>query len=165
MADVLEYRYKARPWIMLGAMTFFGACAVGMGYAAITNDRGLILNGIFEFSIEGATIFYWCVASVSILFVIAAIFALIAGMSNPMLVRLTPIDFSAPKHAFAKKPPVLKVSDITQISIQSIQKQRFIYIYTETENLNIAESMLPSSEAFEELHNSLLSKVKIRGGG
>ncbi len=33
-----------------------------MGNVALTDDRGLILNRIIEFSPQGATIFYWVVA-------------------------------------------------------------------------------------------------------
>lgn len=162
MAEILEYPYKAKPWMMLAGIAFFGACAVGMAYTAVTNDRGLILNRIFTFSVEGATIFYWCIAVGAALFVVGALFALITGLTNPMVVRLTATEFSAPKHGFAKKLTVLPLRDIKEVSIQTVQKQRFMNIYFRNGKLSIAQSMLPSSDAFEKLHSGLVAKVKIQ---
>lgn len=165
MADILEYPYKAKPWMMLAGIAFFGACAAGMGYRAITNDRGLILNGIFTFSVEGATIFYWCIAAAAAIFVAGAVFALLAGLTNPMAVRLTATEFSAPKHGFTKKPTVIPLHDIKEIGIQTVQKQRFMNIYFRNGKLSIAQSMLPNSEAFEKLHSGLVAKVKTQQRG
>jgi len=165
MADILEYPYKAKPWMMLAGIAFFGACAAGMGYMAVTNDRGLILNRIFTFSVEEATIFYWCIAAVAALFVVGAIFALIAGLTNPMTVRLTATEFSAPKHGFAKKPTAIPLHDIKEIAIQTVQKQRFMNIYFRNGKLSIAQSMLPNSEAFEKLHSGLVAKAKTQKSG
>ena len=83
---LLEYPYKARPGPMLVAMAFFGACAAEMAHAAVTNDRGLILDGIFSFSVRGATVFYWCVAAVSMVIVLVAIMALAMDFT-PRFVR------------------------------------------------------------------------------
>ena len=68
----IEYPYKPRPRVMLGCVAFFGLIAAGMTYEAITNDRGLILNGI-PLSPRGATIFYAVVAGVCALFVLAGL--------------------------------------------------------------------------------------------
>jgi hypothetical protein len=165
MADILEYPYRAKPWMMLAAIAFFGACAAGMGYRAVTNDRGLILNRIFTFSVDGATIFYWCIAAAAALFVVGAILALIAGLTNPMAVRLTATDFSAPKHGFAKKLIVIALRDIKEIGIQTVHKQRFMNVYFRNGKLSIAQSMLPNSEAFERLHSGLAANVKAQKAG
>jgi hypothetical protein len=165
MSDILEYPYKAKPLMMLAGILFFGCCAVWMGYVALTNDRGLILNRIFTFSSEGATIFYWCIAVVAALFVVFAIIALIAGLTKPMTIRLTATELSAPKHGFAKKPTVIPLRDIKDIGIQTVQKQRFMNIYFRNGKLSIAQSMLPSAEAFEKLHNRLVGKIKTQKSG
>lgn len=161
MDEIIEYQYRAKPWVMLGVISFFGACAMIMGYAALTNDRGLILNGVITLSIKGATIFYWCVAAVSVFFVIFALLAFIAGMVNPMSIRLTATELFAPKHGFTHKSTILKLHEINKVNIQTVQKQRFMTVYTQDEKMSIAQSMLPNSEAFDSLYTVLVSRTNI----
>jgi hypothetical protein len=164
---LLEYPYKARPRPMLVAMAFFGACAAEGTHVAVTNDRGLIVHGIFRFSVKGATVFYWCLAAVSTLFVLAAIIALAMNF-NRRLLRLTSTEVSFPPHGFARKPIVIALSDITLITTRTVEKQRFINIYHRTgassesaeRKSSVAQSMLPNPEAFEKLNAALLA---IRG--
>jgi hypothetical protein len=157
VTETLEYTYKAKPLKMLAGIAFFGSCAVFMGYRAAKNTRGLILNGIFTLSVEGATNFYWCVAAVSALFVAVAIVALISGLTNPKVVRLTATELSAPKYMFSKNPTIVPLWGIREIGIQTVQKQRIMHIYSSKGRLSIAQSMLPDTEAFERLYSGLVA--------
>lgn len=53
--------YMPNKTIFILAIFFFLACAGVMGNVAASNDRGLILNRIIEFSPQGAAIFYWVI--------------------------------------------------------------------------------------------------------
>lgn len=160
MTERLEYAYKARPGLMLGGILFFGACAVSMIHAAMTNDRGLMIRNLFlTFSPKGATIFYWCVAAVSAIFVLVAVAALISGLANPMSVYLTSTELSAPKHGFARKRLSIPLQSILSVDIQTVQKQRFMNVYHSEGKLSIAQSMMPGAVAFDELYRALLGKI------
>lgn len=160
MSDLaLEYPYKAKAGVMLACMAFFAACAATMAHAALTNDRGLILNGIITFGTEGATVFYWCVAAVSVLFVIVGAFGFFAGLRKPVSIRLTATELSAPKNGFTRKPTRIPLHEIVDVGVQTIQKQRFLTVHHRSGKLNLAQSMLPNSEAFEKLHAALVAGV------
>lgn len=163
MNDTLEYPYRPSTKMMLLAILFFGACAAMMARAAITNDRGLIIDGIITLSEHGAVVFYWCVAAVSALFVAAGAWGLVAGRGQPKFVRLTPAELSAPRNGFAKEPTVIRLSDIQGVSVQTIQRQRLITIRHPGGSLSIAQSMLPGAAAFDELIGALQARLSTRG--
>ena len=156
---VLEYPYRANPVTMLAGMAFFGACAAaGVGFA-VTNDRGLVLNGIIRFSVGGATIFYWCLAAVSMIFVLVAILALVMNFTTPRFVRLTSTELSVPPYGFARKSTVIALSDITQITTQTVQRQEFLNIHHQRGKSTVSKSMLPRSDAFERLKAALVEST------
>jgi hypothetical protein len=155
----LEYPYKAKAGIMLACIAFFGACAATMAHAALTNDRGLILNGILEFGTQGATVFYWCVVGVSAVFVLMGTLGLISGFKNPGSIRLTATELSAPKNGFTRKATRIPLREIVDVGVQEIQKQRFLTVHHRSGKLSVAQSLLPNSEAFEKLHAGIVAGV------
>ena len=155
----LEYPYKAKAGLMLACIAFFGACAATMAHAALTNDRGLIVNGIFRFGTEGATVFYWCVVGASLMFVLMGVLGLVPGLKNPGSIRLTSTELSAPKNGFTRKATRIPLREIVDVGVQEIQKQRFLTVHHRAGKLSVAQSMLPNSEAFEKLHAALVAGV------
>jgi hypothetical protein len=155
----LEYPYKAKAGLMLACIAFFGACAATMAHAALTNDRGLILNGILEFGPQGAAVCYWCVAGTSLLFVLMGVLGLISGFRNPGSIRLTATELSAPKNGFTRKVTRIPLREIVDVGVQEIQKQRFLTVLHRAGKLSVAQTMLPNSEAFEKLHEALVAGV------
>ena len=162
--EQLEFPYKANAWTMLAGMAFFGACAAGMASAALNNDRGLLLNGIIEFTPDGATRFYGAIAIVSALFVVGAIMMLVLSFTSPGSVRLTAAELYAPGTGFGRKPKAIPLHEIVDIGVQTIQRQRFMNVYHRGGKLSLAQSMLPSKEAFEELHGALVASLRRRRG-
>jgi hypothetical protein len=61
---------------------FFAACAGIIGWKAHTNDQGLALNGLVEFSPASASAFYWVIAALSAAFVVAALLILAVTLTN-----------------------------------------------------------------------------------
>lgn len=160
MSDVaLEIPYKAKAGVMVACMAFFGVCAAMMTHAAVNNDRGLILNGIITFGTDGAAVFYWCVAGVSVLFVLAGLHGFVSGITNPGSIRLTATELSAPQSGFVRRATTIPLREIVDIGVQTIQRQRFLTVHHRAGKLNVAQSMLPDSEAFEKLHAALVAGV------
>ncbi|HVK57257.1 MAG TPA: hypothetical protein VM735_00635 [Candidatus Kapabacteria bacterium] len=61
----LPQRFTYNPqWrtVVAGAL-FFGVISVFMGYKAIHNTAGIIINGILELGPTGATTFYWIICA------------------------------------------------------------------------------------------------------
>jgi hypothetical protein len=162
--EQLEYPYKANAWMMLLGTAFFGACTAGMASAALSNDRGLILNGIIEFTPDGATRFYGAIAIVSALFVIAALLMLVLSFVSPGSVRLTAEELCAPAGNFGRKPTKIPLDAIVDIGVHTVQRQRFMNVYHHGGKLSLAQSMLPNAEAFEKLHAALAASLRRRRG-
>ena len=147
----LDYPYKPNAWRMALAVLFFGACAVFMAHEAMTNDRGLILNGIIRFSTQGATVFYWCLAAVGGLFVCIGIPAFFVGIFSSHRLILSGSSISAPKYGFSREPTVVPLSSITGLGVQVVHRQRMLSIHHKAGKLTIMQSWLPSESAFNEL--------------
>ena len=168
MTETVEYPYKANTRTMLFGIVFFGACAVALGRAAATNDRGLIINRVIELSAANATLFYATMAVLSLVFVAVAAWALKAGRAMPRFVRLTPTELSAPKHGFARQNTVVRMSDIRGMGVQVIQRQHLLTIDHAGGSITIPRSMLPDAAAFERLCSELgarLQQQQFQAGG
>lgn len=152
--------YKPNPLIFLFATLFFGAAAGGMSYAAITNDRGLILNGIISLSEQGATRFYWGVAGTALAFVITGLAVLIRGMSSPKEICISDTKISAPKSAFSNTCEVITYMNITNVSVQTIQGTRLLHIDHQGGRLSIPGSMLPTKRALDDLETDLKNRIQ-----
>jgi hypothetical protein len=153
----LEYPYTAKPLVMIAGILFFGACGAGLGLEALTNDRGLFLNGIIRLGVEGATWFYWVIAAVCAAFVVAALGALVSSVGNPMSVLLTSQEISAPRNGFSRKRITVALPDIVDVRVQTMERHRFLNIYHRTGKLTIIQSLLPDAAAFDRLHAALVA--------
>jgi len=71
---------------------------------AITNRRGLILNGVFHFSVQGATAFYWTVCAVSGAFVAFGFLRLTVGFKKRPPLMLTATHIAVPQVGFSREP-------------------------------------------------------------
>jgi hypothetical protein len=158
--DTLEYRYKPKPWVMLAAMLFFAAAAVFLTMEALTNERGLIIQRVIHLSPQGATITYWCMAVVSAVFAIGGLAGFIAALVSKQYLRLTPTEISAPRFAWSRANTIVRLKEITEISVQAVQNQRFLNLRYAGGKLSITQSFLPSAAAFEELHRALVSRAR-----
>ncbi len=155
----IEYPYKPRAWVMVGVVAFFALCGAVMAYTAITNDRGLILDGI-PLSPRGATIFYSVVASLSVLLALAGLAGLVAGLTSEKRLRLTPTELHLPGRPWSRTTTVVPLGEIVDVGLQSVHKQRFLMVRHRGGTLSIAESLLPGRAAFEEVGQALVARMR-----
>lgn len=147
--DSIEYPYRPRPGVMLIACLAFAACAVWLGWVAYTNDRGLILNGIFEFETGGATIFYWSIAGLSALMAILGFARTLIGLFSNQHLQISRSQLSAPQSMFSASNTVIPFSSITGVQLQTVRSQRFLRIQHQKGKLTIAAINLPDATAFD----------------
>jgi len=159
-----EYPYKPRIIIMLGASLFFAAIGAMFTKEALTNDRGLIINGIITLGPGGATIFYWVMAGASALFVLGGLWGIIIGLTTDRRLTITETGIRAPKGGYSRQYVAIRFSDILNVTMQSVNKQRFLTVHHTNGKLSIAQSMLPGKEAFEEVMRMVMQKVKVSSG-
>lgn len=162
MTDVLSYPYKPKPWLMLLVMAFFSACAAMLGHRAITNDRGLILNGILSMGDQGATVFYTILALLSIGFVVIGALGVWSGLRSTRSAQLTQDAVSCPKSGFSKTIITVPYGDITALETSEVQKQVFLHVHHSGGKLTIARQMFPSNDQFETFATQLADRVTSR---
>lgn len=159
-----EYPYKPKVLVMLLAALFFAACGAGLTNAALTNDRGLIINGIITLGPGGATIFYWVMVGACSVFVLGGLWGIIIGLTSDRRLVLTETGIRAPKGGYSRQYVTIRFSDILNVTMQSVQKQRFLTVHHTNGKMSIAQSMLPDKEAFEEVTRMVTQKVKVSSG-
>src|SRR5262245_11917941 len=92
-----QYNYRPKWAIIIFCALFFGACALVLGAKANGNERGLIINGIFELSAEGATVFYWVLAALSVGFVVISGFLAIVRLMVHQRIALSATCITIPR--------------------------------------------------------------------
>lgn len=159
LMNEIRIPYKPNKIIFIVIITFFAICAYLIGNIASTNDSGIIINRIFEFSIQNTTIFYWIMSGASSLFVVTGVFVLIKSIVSDREIVISETSITSPKSGFSKLDIMVNFSDITNITIQTIQKTKILNIEHTNGKLSIPNNMLPSNQVFEELFLKLNSKI------
>jgi hypothetical protein len=158
-AEAVGYPYKPKPRNLVFVCLFFGACSLATFGEAMTNRRGLILNGVFHFSVQGATAFYWTVCAVSGVFVAFGLLRLIVGFKNGPPLMLTDTHIAAPAVGFSKEPKTVNFTDIKRMTVSTVYGQRFLNVYHSGGTLTITQSLLPNPAAFDELCSTLARRA------
>ncbi|EKE68103.1 hypothetical protein [Gallaecimonas xiamenensis] len=162
--DDIRLPYKTGNLKLIGAMGLFGACAALIGREAATNDRGLILNHLLEFSAQGATLFYWALAGAALLFVLLAALALVKNNLSKRELVLTGTYLEAPKNGISNRLVRVQYSAITDLVLQQVQGIQLLKISHTQGKLTLASSMLPGKEAFAQVLAAIEARVATQGG-
>lgn len=163
MDSYLEFHYRPRAKGLLLGIAFFGPCTAVLAQEARTNDRGLIIDGLIEMSTAHATIFYWVLAALSAGFVLISILGLMELMFSPEkpILRLTPTEVIIPPYLFRREARTVLFSEITGLTDQTVQKQRFLTLrYGDRKKASINHSWLPDDAAFQTVLQFITEKVK-----
>ena len=162
----MTFRCRPSPKVMLICGLFFGTCAAVIGQKASTNTKGLILNGIIEFSPSGASTFYWVLTALSILFVLAAgwmiVTTLVHGVPD---VVLTIEAISFPVGFPIKRPFRLPYAEITGLSQSEVSGQRILTLHTAAKKHHIALNWLGSKDAEVALTRELAQQLSRDSAG
>ncbi len=129
----------------------FGLCAAVLGFKAANNDRGLILNGIFTFSEQGASVFYWILTACSVGFVAIWFFLIIQRVTGSLNLELTETELKIPKGFIKKTQAHVSIADVTEIYEAEVQGQRFLYLYTPKKKYCVNRELMPSKDSYEEI--------------
>lgn len=155
----LSYDYKPKAWIMILAIAFFGACAAWAANLALTNDRGLILSGIIEFSRGGATTFFWVLCAVSAVFVGVGVLALLKAYTSPKKIVLGATGISAPRLPISQKIIEIPYAEAT-ITETTVQGQVFLEVRGKNSKISILQSSMTSKEQFSDMRDNLSERIE-----
>jgi hypothetical protein len=144
---------------IIGSGLFFAVCGASLAEEASTNDRGLVLEGIFHFSPQGATVSYWVLAGFSALFVLTTI--LLAGVRitiSPFL-EITSDAVIIPHGFLLRKTSRVQYSTIAALSEIVVKRHKLLRIRTPTGKFAINSSLLPSRNLYTEIKQFLIERT------
>ena len=164
MSELLPkcYPYRAKITTMLMCIFFFSLCAAVLGFKAVTNDRGLILNGIFTFSEHGASVFYWILTATSLAFVAMGVLLIVQRATGVLNLELTENELRIPSGFIKKTLIYVSLSEITRISEMEVHGQRFLYLHTAAKKFCVNRSFMPSKESYNEFKELIENTIAIR---
>ena len=154
-----EFEYRPGWKALFLCAVFFGACAAVLGAVAATNERGLIINRIFEFGSDDATIVYWvlCVCSIGFVAAIALLAVHRALVHQRIVIGSTAIRL--PKSRWSSKEKEIAYQDIETLSLTSTSGYQFLHITHAGGKETINSALLPSKAAFFEVYELLDGKM------
>jgi hypothetical protein len=147
-----EYPYQVRwPTILLGlfsVVVLTGAFA----YIAVTNDRGLIVGHVLDFSTRSATLLY-------------AFFCLLGAATTALCCRITYLRFTTtqrlvltelalqmPRARWSSALTTMNYAHIKSVKLRELNAKRYLDVRGDDgETCSIASAMLPSDAAFAEI--------------
>jgi len=164
MSELLpkSYPYRAKITTMLMCILFFALCAAVLGFKAVTNDRGLILNGIFTLSEQGASVFFWILTATSLAFVVMGLLLIIQRATGVLSLELTECELKIPRGFIKKTLTHVNLSEVTKISEMEVQGQKFLYLHTAAKKFCVNRSLMPSKKCYDEIKELIENIVAIR---
>ncbi len=157
-----KYLYKAS----VSASVFAGAASslifIVAARAAMSNDRGLIINHILEFGTTGATRLYWSIALLCAAVLVWLLWTVLIGGYKDQFVFLSDKAITVPVVLGTGAPVVVRFDRIKDMSllIQERTKYRLLRIEHMHGRVEIHESVLNSAPLFNRLKADLVARVE-----
>ncbi len=144
------YPYHPKATTIILCILFFSACAAVLGWEAATNDRGLILNGIFTLSENGASNFYWVLAALSVGFVFMGVLIAVQRLTGSLSLQITDSAVHIPSGFIKKNITEVAFSDVINLSETAVQGQRLFCLHTPKKKYHLNRALMPSKADYEE---------------
>ena len=150
--ELREYSYRPSWKNMALVILFFGFCAVFLGMKAASNVKPLSLFLVWDLSPQGATVFFWVIASVSGLFVTGGLFGIWRRLSRTQRIALDDEGLLLPKSAISNQEIRVPYSGVIGLSITSVAGERVMTIWLKNGTSHgISGSLLPTPRDFDEI--------------
>ena len=155
-----QYDYKPKWTTVFFAGGFFGLCAALFVHLGVTNDRGLIINGLIHLSPSGAKVFYWVLALASFAFVLAAAFIAYVRLTTTQRIAVTADGMLFPAGRWTARECHVPFDSITALKHIEVHGQVFLYVYADGLRYTVVKDMLPAKGDFDDIASMLEAKVK-----
>jgi hypothetical protein len=155
----LPQRYPYNPsWrLILLIGVFFGACCAVMADKAVHNVVGLTINGIIHFGPNGASAFYWGIASIGAGFVLLAFLLAMRRLVNPQMIEIGTDALLFPRGWFRTQTTQIVYSDIQSVAEVQASGQRFLNVIAGGRKFTMTASLFSDAESYCAVKDFLLS--------
>ena len=141
MNAIAAFPYKPGVGKLILAVMFFGWCSYYLQYAARTNNRGLIIDGIY-LNAHGASIFYAVMAIVSAALVVWALIAMVFSLTSNGELRLTETELQIPRGIF-QGACIIPFNSIRSTQLTRRRGYGFFKIQSDFRKVTINSTWLP----------------------
>jgi len=149
--EVRQYPYRPRLTTIVFGGLFTGVGTLVLANRASRNDRGLVLNGLLEFSPESATVFYWVLTALFAAFLLIFLALAFVRITVPGRLLFGPTSMVLPTSRWTAGEMEIPYRQIESISETNVAGQHFLYVTYLGRKYAILESMLPSKRDFHEV--------------
>ena len=158
MSD-LSYVYKPKPVGMGLAFAFFAACALISLHSALTNEAGLIINGLIRLDPGQATIFYWGLTAAGAIMSGFGLLGFFRAFTSQQRLVLGETSLRLPKSGFSDVLVTVAYARVKDLVRQQVKSQHFLVIHHSGGKVSISASMLPSRAVFDEVCRIVTERV------
>jgi hypothetical protein len=157
----ISYPYKPPSGMMAIGIVLFLALGLYIGQRALTNDRELVLNGIIHIGQDGASVFFASLAALMALGLLIMLKGLYKAIFSTQRVTLSASAITSPPSGISSRIKTVKLINVRQVNMKTIQKQRRLCITHTNGELNIHESCLPGPSAFDALCRAFAERMAV----
>jgi tryptophan-rich sensory protein len=158
-----EYEYKPRWRTIALGIALFGFATYDSWNRAETNFRGLTIDWIIKLNPHQATIFYYCLFAVCLIFVLLGILLIIKRLFYRQRIAFTASGILVPKLAWSKEELHIPYASIASLQITRMRsRQIFLTVMYPGGKQRIIASALPSQKAFDEVQALLAARARNR---
>jgi hypothetical protein len=157
-----SYSYRPRIKPMLWCGVLFALSGAYLMHRASTNNRGLILNGLIELGVDGATRFYgafavfsWCIAAL-------ALCATVIGLIRGPRLLLNEDSMVVPTGLLFVRYHAMRYADVRRIAEVTIRGQQLLTVAGVSGSVSLLKSQFSSGAEFEEVARQLRARCRLR---
>ncbi len=155
-----EYDYHPKWRVILLGILFFGLCAVVLGMKANGNTSGISISGAIELSPDSATTLYWVLMGLSIAFACVGVALAIGRLALNQQIAYNQDALVFPKARWSRDVVTVPFVDVVEVSVAKASRYRYMKIVYRGGKFTIADSLLPRSRDFDELHKAITDRVR-----
>jgi hypothetical protein len=157
-----EYEYRPKRIIVIGGAL---VCAVGtvfMVTAAMTNERGLIINRIIELDSGQANALFWALAALFFVGLVVTGIVMPSRRKSPQRIAFTADYLIAPKPGLWRREVVIDYANITKVDITAFPqiRERLLEIRYTDGRVTLSAGMLPNKSDLDEVYAEITSRMK-----
>jgi hypothetical protein len=138
---------------------FFLGLAIGTGFFAHSNERGVRLYGLITLTPDKATVFFWVLTAIFVLCTVLLGMMTLRAFGVPAIVAIEETHVIAPRASIRFKLLSIPYTSIKQVLVQKAQSQEIVIINSSVGQARLMSSGFKSRREFSHFKRALAERV------
>lgn len=126
---------------------------------ASSNTQGMIINGIIELGVTGASIFLWCLFLIMVLITLIGMYSIYEILRGKTKLVLNNEGLLFPTILFKKDAVLMLYQDISDLGFMNVNRALFLTFKYNGKKRLVAASRFQNDELFNEFTNEFSGRV------